>query len=414
MPAKKPKGKPERLSGIESDKDREEAFVAITRAFTNLAWWEREMMRSRWAGSLGDPEHTRIVVADGRVVSAAVMAPRVLRFGPARVPAMTIGPVGTDDRCRKRGYAAMAMDDATRYMVEHGYPTAYLQGIGDFYHRFGYYPFMAPMELRIERKRAEKEGRPGRLRAMTRKDLPRVRKVYAAAAGDRLCSSDRDAETWEWLLAHGGSELFPSPKVILDGRKRIRGYVTTRKGRHFMIRELAVEPDEQAYRVALTALAREARRTEDGQVRMHLPWDDGFCVFARQLTGAQFKAWSNATGGMLLKVVDFPVLMRALAPLFTARLEKSRARLSGTAFNLKSEIGEVGVRVGRSAVRIGDAGEGECVVVPQRWLSGLLTGYYTPAEIAPRDKARLPEALLPALDTLFPRQWPHVYGGDNY
>lgn len=414
MPKKRPQGKPERISGIESDRDREEAFVAVTRAFTHFAWWEKALMGERWTGTLGDPEHTRVVVAEGRVVSAVVMAPRVIRFGPARVPAMTLGPVGTDDRHHRRGFAAMAMKDASRYMAENGYLVAYLGGIPDFYHRFGYYPFMTSMELRIERKRAEKEAKPGRLRLMKREDLPRVRAVYDAATAQRLCSSDRDAETWEWLLAHGGSDLFPSPRVILDGRKHIRGYVTSKKRQHFSISELVVAPEERAYRVALDALTREARRVEDGQVRIHLPWDDGFCVFARQFTGAQFKAWSNATGGMLLKVVDFPALMRALAPLFTERLERSRARLSGTAFNLKSEIGEVGVRIGRGGVRVTEPVDGEQVVVPQRWLSGLLTGYHTPAEIAPRKGARVPEALLPALDILFPRQWAHVYQGDNY
>jgi len=65
-------------------------------------------------------------------------------------------------------------------------------------------------------------------------------------------------------------------------------------------------------------------------------------------------------------------------------------------------------------LRIGEPSKGPRAFVPQRWLSGLLTGYYTPRDIAPRTGAAIPARLLPALNILFPAGWPFVYQGDDY
>lgn len=63
---------------------------------------------------------------------------------------------------------------------------------------------------------------------------------------------------------------------------------------------------------------------------------------------------------------------------------------------------------------IGKAVSGPRVRVPQRWLSGLLTGYYAVDDIASREDTRIPPELKPVLDILFPPGWPFVYQGDDY
>ena len=88
--------------------------------------------------------------------------------------------------------------------------------------------------------------------------------------------------------------------------------------------------------------------------------------------------------------------------------------LSAGRFTMESEIGEVGFRVGKEGVRLGDAVKGPRVVIPQRWLSGLLTGYHAVRDIAPRKGASIPPALLSAMEALFPTGWAFVYQGDNY
>jgi len=413
--SKKKRSKPERVSGITNAKDRREALDVYIRAFTGSAHMENHMCRSLWRGALGDMDYTRVAVADGRVVSAVTMGPRMIRFGPVTVPAMTIGPVGTHDHHRKQGYGLAAMNDATKYMRENGFLVAYLQGIPNYYHRYGYYPYMARTSATLDRENAKKEGAAGKLRAMTREDLPKVAKLYESATAGRICASVRDSELWGWLFRYGTKTwLFRSPRVIIDGAGRLCGYLTVDSKDRLDISEVIVRQDEASHRAALGAIVREARRREVKQISLAIPWDEPLAVFLRQYVGCEFKMSSNPTGDLLLKIVDFPALMQKLQPLFTRRRRAARSGLPEVGFTLASEIGSVGFTVGRSNVSVGPPVRGTRAYIPQRWLSGLLTGYYPVKDIAPRKKASIPSRLLPVLDILFPAGWPWTFKGDNY
>jgi len=405
----------ERLSGIQDARDRQQVVEVFCRAFADPTWMERHLEKALFRGPIYRPEHTRLVVADGRVVSAVTMAPRMIRFGPVSVPAMTVGPVGTHDHYRKRGYSAAAMNDASRYMAENGYLVAYLQGIPNYYYRFGYYPYMAPTTAKFDREEARKESAPGRLRAMTRRELPLVRRLYSRATRRRICAADRDEAVWDWLMGPGGRTwLFKKPRVILDDKGRICGYVTAGQSHGASVAEIVVRQDEASCRAALGALVRDARRREQKQIQLPIPWDDALAVFLRQHVPTQWTMHSGSTGGALLKIVDFPALMRRLEPTFSERWRESRAALGPARFRLKCELGEVGFDVAAGRVQVGEPGEGPLVRIPQRWLSGVLTGYHPVRDIARKSGASVPAELLPAMEVLFPTAWPFVYQGDNY
>jgi len=412
---KKGKAKPERVGALQDARDRDQVIEVFLRAFTHPQWMENHARRALFTGPLFEPGHVRVAVADGRVVSGVVMTPRAMRFGPVTVPAVTIGPVGTHDRYRKRGFAAAAMDDASRYMKERGILLAYLQGIPDFYHRFGYYPYMAPGKLTFRRDDAKKESRPGKLRPMRRDDLPAVRRVYEQVTAERICATARDEVVWEWLIGFGRRTwLFRRPQVIIDGRGRVCGYLTAHWQPDLTVAEILVRPDEAATRSALGALVAQARRQERQEIALPLPWDDPLAVFVRQYVAADYKMSSGSTGGALLKVVDFPTLMKRLEPLLARRWKDARPALQPAEFTLRTTVGEVGIAVSGDAVRVGPPVSRCRVRIPQRWLSGLLTGYHTPEEIAPRNGAHVPAGLMPVMKVLFPPCWPFVYQGDNF
>jgi len=405
----------ERLSGIRNKEDTKGIVEVFARAFASPAWMENHLYRSLFRPPLFDPEHARLAVADGHVVSALVMSPRMIRFGHVKVPAVTVGPVGTHDHYRNRGYAAATMNDASRYMKEHGILVAYLQGIPDFYNRFGYYPYMAPGTVRFKRDNAKKESRPGRLRAMTRKDLPAVRKLYDEATSGRTCTAARDAKVWDWLMGPGRRTwLFRRPQVILDGRGRLCGYVTVHWKDEPTFAEIIVRPDEPSLRAVLGALVRYGRQHEKKELSLPVPWDDALAVFLRHFVSADFRMSSGSTGGALLKIVDFPALMQRLEPLFARRWREAHSSLPPVEFTLSSEAGSVGFRLSRDGARVLTPGARPAVHIPQRWLSGLLTGYHAVRGIAPRRNASVPARLLPIMEILFPTGWPFVYEGDNY
>jgi len=421
---KSQKRTPQRLSGIQSARDRTEALETILRAFSNPSYMERHMECAVWR--LADDEHTRIAVDGGRVVSAVAMAPRTIRFGHIHVPAMTVGPVGTHDRYRKLGYSSAAINDACDYMKNHGILLAYLLGIPDYYYRFGFYPYMARSSFKLNREAARKQSTPARPRAMRAADLPDVARLYEAANAGRTCSSVRDAGLWKWLFGPGRNTwLFRGPRVVPDARGRICAYFTNNSKDQLDIREVVVRSDEESCRLALGAIVAEARRREIKDISLPLPPDDPLALFIRQRVPAEITTWTNPTGGSLMKVVDFAALMRALEPLLAERwLRRARPAVESRAhesaprgefcFAFESDIGSIGIAIDGETLRVAPPPRSPRARIGQRWLSGLLTGYYGVRDVATREGSAVTATLVPVLEVLFPQGWPWVHQGDNY
>ena len=114
-----------------------------------------------------------------------------------------------------------------------------------------------------------------------------------------------------------------------------------------------------------------------------------------------------------MKIVDLPGLVGTLEPLLAQRWQAAGLTVPRTRFTLASEIGSVGLTVSRRRVRV-TTPAGPRVRIPQRWLSGLVTGYYTIADILPRQGTRVPRSLVPLMAALFPVAQPFVYQADNY
>ena len=427
------KGKIERQSGIRGKDDLREIADVYIRAFSNPAMMESHLLKSLFKAPIYNPEHTRIVFAEGRVVSGVTMAPRTMRFDSVRIPAMTIGPVGTHDHYRKRGYAAAAMEDACRYMKDHGVLVAYLQGIEDFYHQFGFHPYMASGVIKINRKKAEKEAASGHLRSMKKSDLPAVSWIYRKVTSSRIGPAIRTKALWNWLLDSGTHTwLFRAPKVIVNGAGQVCGYIT--RGHTAQLGEAVVAPSEPAFRAAVGALVRLAKKLEEKEISFPVPWDDGFAMFLRQHIPAEYTFYSGSTGGALMKIIDFPALMMRLEPLFRSRWERSGLSSDKVRISISSDVGEAvfdmdakSLAVRRSPNRAAESGSKKgpssekaayqrhyIARIPSRRLCGLITGYHSVGSLRLIDGVSIPRDALDPLSVLFPAGWPFVYQGDNY
>ena len=160
---------------------------------------------------------------------------------------------------------------------------------------------------------------------------------------------------------------------------------------------------------------------------MRLPFDDFLAGFIRRHIEGDYRMWTNPTGGSLMKIIDFSAVMFALQPLFDCRWRIWRqcaatlgygpseaAATEGTRFTLRCEIGGVGFEIGALNVLVADSVGAPYVTIPLRWLSGMITGYHSIAELAVSNGVKIPRRLVGLLQILFPRAWAFVYQGDNY
>ena len=305
------------------------------------------------------------------------------------------------------------MNDAARYMKENGFLLAYLQGKSDFYYRYGFYPYRGVSFVRFKRDDARREVTGGRMRTFRKADIPAVATIYNRVTARRTMSAQRDRKLWSWLLRYAAKAwFFPSPKVLEDARGRICGYLTI--SGEMTVREIVVKPDQASARAALGALVREAKRREAKQIELHLPSDDALAVFLRQYVRSEFLLWTNPTGGQVLAILDFPALMHELEPTLERRWRDRDGRAKQLSFTLASDIGAVGISIRNGRVKVGKPVSRRRVHVPKRWLSGLLTGYYSVNQVANSKGARIPPGLRPTLEILFPPGEAYLYQGDNY
>ena len=85
------------------------------------------------------PELHRICEVDGRIVSAARVVRRWIRYGHSVLELGGIGDVTTLREHRGKGYGTMVVQDAIEWMREHRFDFSLLfTGIRDFYRRLGY------------------------------------------------------------------------------------------------------------------------------------------------------------------------------------------------------------------------------------------------------------------------------------
>jgi len=406
----------EYVGALRTREETAEVIDLAARCFGNYEQMAGFLRRAAYAPGFHDPEFTRIVRARGRIVSMAMMIPRTLRFGPARVPAVTMGPICTDLRHRRRGHAAAVMHNAIDFLRSRGILLAYLGGIPDFYHRFGFYPYRWEYALKATVRDCLEVGAPGRLRKLVPRDRPSAGRVYDMATRDWLCAADRPPQVWDWLLRlvrHHAGWPFPAPRAILHARGRFIGYFTTEgAGDTLTCRETIVEPTLSSFTAALGAIARFARKHKKTRLEFRAP---PHCAFARFLSAhvpAEMSLRTHPGGGPLMSVVDVERLIATLAPLLQQRLGATLAARS-TAFTLRSGTAAVGFawRAGRLAV--GRPRRGAVADVAPRYFSGLLTGFYAVRTLAGCKGVTIPDRLIEPMEALFPAGYPMVAAGDD-
>ena len=254
-----------------------------------------------------------------------------------------------------------------------------------------------------------------------------VRQIYNTVTSSRISPAVRSKKVWDWLFDAGSHTwLFRKPMLIIDGNGIVCGYLTGAHDSTARFGEIVVKQSESAYRAALGAITRYAKRLESQEIVFPLPWDDAFAVYLRQRLRLETVFQSGATGGALMKIVDFPALIKRLEPLFQARWFAG-TNLACTA-KIVSDIGNVELRMdthglvaetdvpGSTAVKSQRPTQSpaKAAKIPSRWLSGLLTGYYSIHDILPREDVSIPRDLVDPLSLLFPTGWPFIFQGDNY
>lgn len=292
----------------------------------------------------GRAEHSRIVTADGQIVSHLRLYDRWQRVGPVPVHVGCVGDVCTLPEFRKQGHCRALLEDALRYWDAHDYDLSMIvSGVG-VYAACGWVTLEEPgFTLAPENRHgADRVGHEIR-RFVRGEDLTAVAAVYAAYNAERSLTTVRASAYWEKHFSWIAGEI-EEAFLVAEREGQIVAYLRCEGG--LRIAEFCYQPgEESAVRPLLDAALTYAAKRRQSGLQGNLPADHPALALVREQPGFA----ETSSSSLLFRLVNLRRLLERIQPLLA-----ERARAAGVEGALTLVVGEqvatLSVRPGWAAV----------------------------------------------------------------
>ncbi len=354
-------------------------------------------------------EHVRIAVAGGHVAAALLLTTDTIRIGEARLRMGGFGCVTTAREHRRRGIISLVMDDAMKYLRDHGHHAAMLFGIPDFYHRWGFATALAEHSAAMDIREAEAAADvPFRMRGAKPGDIPVMQKMHAANDQETACSLIRTAahmtSRWDrWRNVH----------VLLNTQGRVIAYFRgARVGAEYVVDEAGVSGHE-----ACGAVLRSAARLAHGECvgRMKFLAPPSHPLIRHLLAyRADHDMRTDRDGGGMVALVNVPEAMESMIPEWESRLRQSPLAGESAEVTLLLDRQPWRVRARRGAVDVTPGAGRNKVSLSAAELVQVFTGYRHLEEVLQSRRRIITAEGMALLAALFPKRVPYVWMMDRF
>lgn len=405
-----------------------EAFSGADGDFAEMA---RRWRRSLEAMPEFHPRQRRGAFRGDTFVGGYMMYERTMRVGAARLPTGCIGAVVTHPNHRMRGVGTFLMRDAIAFAERHGHVQLLLDGIPGFYYRWGYADVYDLTEQIIDRAAltsdlpADCSTRPA-----TMADAPALLALYERYYGPYTGSFTRTIEQQHTRLARWLDQGNP-PVLAVDARDHALGYLLLpRTGDRAHAGEVAASTWPAAAAL-LRYHSRLVDTTPDAPTSLSWPLPPDsltYFLLADHLSvpgvppddpnrkwAVRGETYAHRHAAWMARPVSLRRIAEALLPAWQTRLATSRVDAAGP-FTIRMGDEACAFEVAGSVVRLLDSPELEesAVVLSPQQLIQLVYGYRPARYLAAQSGARVPEALVPLLDALFPAGQPWIPWSDGF
>ena len=352
----------------------------------------REFMLARhtlWPGA--KPEHSRICLVDGEVVSHVRLYEQPLRMGGAVMRCGSIGDVCTLPEHRRRGYGKLLLEDSWRYFADQGYDfSMILSGVFEFYQTAGWekYPLYR-FVVRLDRGGVEPVAGYHVRRFVRCEDLQAVADIYEQYNQDNSLSQVRDHSYCQRHFAMLRQET-EDGFLVAELGGQVVGYVRCTRD---TLAEVAYVDGHQAAIVSLLeAVCRMMRKRQVGELTIPLPWREPLVDVLKM----RFRCQTLVDESTLLKVVNLRAMFDKLLPDLSSR-SKSLPQDKSRTLRITCDGQQVDLSVATGRVQMAQASPDVTLALSNHRLFCLLTGsdHYVELDLPPEDRM--------LVDVLFPR-----------
>lgn len=374
------------------------------------------------------PRQRRGVFLGETYVGGCAIGERVMRVGAGRLPTACVGVVVTHPDYRLRGIGTTILRDAAAFAEKYGQALLLLDGIPNFYHRFGYADVWDLTEQVIEPTAVPAETPDGYvIRSATVADAEAMLALYERHYSPYTGSFERSV-AYQANMIRTGLELNNPRTLAVDARGEVRGYLAIpRSGNRARAFEVAADD----WPAAAALLRQHATLVEPGtELIWSLPLDSRtYYVLADNLSIADTSGWPNPQRGWAIRaetyahrraawmarIVSLRRVAEGMLPAWQERLERSGANPLGT-FVLRCGDESSVIELAADGARLRESAPAAAPVatVPPERLAQLVFGYRPAEYIASLPGVDVPEALVPVLDALFPVGHTWIPGSDGF
>jgi GNAT superfamily N-acetyltransferase len=273
--------------------------------------WRDENLSAPWHR----PERLRGAFRGDELLGGYVIHERWLLIGGARLLTACIGGVVVREEARKLGIGRALMEDAIAFAERERHALLLLDGIPNFYQRFGYADVFDPTRHAIERAAVPRlEPSAYAVRAARPDDAEALLDLYRRHFG----TFDRTIEEMRWRLPGGGRH----PIAAVDASGRLRGYMVGPGGDH---RERTYEVAADDWPAALALLHHHAQLSDAEELVWAIPPHAPLLAWLRDRFPVVSTRTNTPNGDWMARVGHLPTLLDATGLPRSAATIESRA-----------------------------------------------------------------------------------------
>jgi GNAT superfamily N-acetyltransferase len=381
------------------------------------------------------PEQRRGAFLGDMLLGGFMLYERRMRVaGGGELLAGCIGSVVTHPEQRLRGTATLLLRDAATYAEEHGHALLLLDGIPNFYQRFGFADVYDLTEHAIARTAITSGiGNGCRIRTASMADAPALLALYERHFGPYTGSFSRSLSQQEARLRRNLATRNP-PVVAVDADGAVCGYLLLPwSGEPAHAGEVAADTwPAVAALLRYHAALLDALPHPPHELWWPLPPDaPALFLLADHLAVPDTSDWIHPSRGWavrsetyqhrdaawMARIVSLRRIVEGLLPAWEQRLKAALPEQTpARRFTLRAgdeicaiEAGPRGARLLTEAVP-----DAPLVAFPPERLVQLVFGYRPVHYVATQPGATVPTELLPLLQTLFPAGHPWIPWTDGF
>lgn len=350
------------------------------------------------------PSQVRGALQDTTLVGGYMLYRRPVCIGDTVVQTACIGVVCTHPDFRMQGVATALMQDAVQYANIHHDALIMLDGIADFYHRFGFLDMFDTTRHAVQRQRVlELPVPPGYcVRPAQLNDATATLAVYEQIFGRYTGRFARTPDWQRWLLAGRQPD---SAYVVHNPSGSISGYLVLPRSAE---RLNAIEVLAHDWPSALALLQQHARIASDEsapELSWPLPADADLAYDLADHLYVTSRTVHHPTEGWQARPGHLPTLFEHVRALWLAR------HPPGWRIPLRVQVDDAEILLEPFA---DSAATSSLVRLTPQALVQLLFGYRPIRRLIGMPGIDVPPTAMAALEALFPHGNTWIAGGDAF